>query len=198
VARCSCRRAAQRRELRELPDLVARPLDHCGTLWITPEGAPPTRMECSLPGGKGGGRPPTRSDLSPPAPRRRRRASRQPDKPSVRGRRIPRRSIRVSGSAGAHHGGCPRGGRGQGAGGRARRTQSQCTEHDPRYVRRPDAGGERSGRVSPASPFPGWESRCLGGLRGDSLGGSPQSLPAVKRTRRAARGVEDGATAVAR
>ncbi len=51
----------------QLRDHVARPLDHCGRLWITPAGVPPTRMSASLPGEREAGDPPTRPVLSPPA-----------------------------------------------------------------------------------------------------------------------------------
>jgi hypothetical protein len=88
-------------------------------------------------------RPPS---VASSASRVRRSSSRCRGPPERVTRLTPDRSLRVRR---AHHGGCPRGGRGQGAGGRARWTQS----HDPRYVRRPDAGAR-----DPVT------SRCLSGL----------------------------------
>jgi hypothetical protein len=178
----------QCRELRELPDLVARPLDHCGTLWITPEGAPPTRMECSRPGGKGGGRPPnTTGSLASRAPPPATRPRGNPLRHRFCGRRTPRRSIRVPGSAGRTRS-CPRGGRGQGEGGRV------SAEPGPVYGARPAVRQTtRRGRREIRScisrlPIPPAGSSPAAWAEGGLPRGSPQSLPAVKRTRTAVRG----------
>jgi hypothetical protein len=62
-------------------------------------------------------------------------------------RRTPPRSISVRGSAGRTTEVVRGADADKARTGASRRTQTHCTEHDPRYVRRPDAEGERSGHA---------------------------------------------------
>jgi hypothetical protein len=74
--------------------------------------------------------------------------------------RTPRRSIRVRPVRRVHQGGCPRGGRGQGADGRARRTQTQRTGTIRGAVRAQRFPSQVT-RCGSQHPFRGW--RAAGG-----------------------------------